>query len=285
MKKYIIIAFSVIVFIILYARFIGTKGIKVNEFKVVNKNLNEAYHGLKIVHISDIHYGSIVDGKKLCKVADKINEIKPDIVVLTGDLLDKRLKYTDEEITSCLSKINARLGKYAISGNHDVPVEEYYEIIENAGFTNLDNKYELIYDNSDEPIVISGMSSNLVDGHNVEYTIANDSILKEKTKELTEYKSHNENIYSILLLHEPDFVDNLDLDNYDLILAGHTHGRQVNIPIISNMFLPIMGKKYYGSHYTVDNTELYISSGLGTSGWRLRLFQKPSFNLYRITKK
>ena len=134
MKKFAIIMASAILMLILYARFVGTKGIKINEYKVVNKDIADAYHGLKIVHISDIHYGSIINGKKLCKIADKINSLKPDIVVLTGDLLDKRFNYVDNEISNCLSHIEARLGKYAISGNHDEPVEEYYDIIEKAGF-------------------------------------------------------------------------------------------------------------------------------------------------------
>lgn len=274
MKKLAVIFASVLIFIILYARFIGTKGIKINEYKIVNESIVDAYHGLKIVHLSDIHYGSIVNSKKLCKIVDKINEIKPDIVVLTGDLLDQKYQYNTEEIISCLSRINARLGKYAISGNHDLPIEDYYNIIENANFINLDNKYDLIYDGTNTPIVISGMSSNIIDTTDIGV----------KTESFNNYIKDND-VYSILLMHEPDYADYLNLDNYDLILAGHTHGRQVNIPLISNIFLPIMGKKYYNGYYRLNNTDLYVSSGLGTSGLRLRLFQKPSFNLYRITNK
>ena len=280
MKKFIIILIIIILIVVLgllYSRFIATRGLKVKEYKVVNNKITDSYHGLKIIHLTDIHYGSTINEKELNNIVDEVNKLKPDIVVMTGDLLDERLSYDKDIIINCLSRIEAKLGKYAVSGNHDIPLDDYNYIVKESGFTNLDNKYELIYSKSNEPIVISGIG----------YSNEDIGIKTEQfDKYISELKADDiKPIYSILLVHEPDTVDSLNLDNYDLILAGHSHGGQVRLPIIGKLYTPQGSKKYYDEYYKINNTDLYISSGLGTSWYRFRLFNKPSFNFYRITNK
>lgn len=283
MKKFIITIVTVIIIIslgLLYSRFIATKGLKVKEYKIVNSKIPDEYHGLKIVHLSDVHYGSTINEKELINIVDKINEINPDIVTLTGDLLDERLEYNKEVIIRELSRINAKIGKFAISGNHDMPIEEFNDIIEKSNFKNLNDTYELIYMDSNKPIIISGISSNYQDSSNI--GIKNEQfdtyIANLKADDIRP-------IYSILLIHEPDFIDNLDLSKYDLVLAGHSHGGQIRLPIIGKIFTPTGSLKYYDEYYKVNNTDLYISSGLGTSKYKFRLFNHPSINFYRITNK
>lgn len=284
MKKKLVVIFICIFLIIslfiLYARFIGTKGLKIKEYKIVNEKIIDEYHGLKVVHISDIHYATTIFEKQLNNLVEKINELKPDIVVLTGDLFDKDNSYDKDILIKYLSNINASLGKYAISGNHDLPVEDFYYIIENSGFINLDNDYDLVYKNTNQPIIISGVSSNFFDSSNI----------GAKTEKFDNYINNIsldeiKPIYSILLMHEPDFIDELNIDSYDLILSGHSHGGQVRLPIIGKIHTPYGSKKYYEEYYKINNSDLYISSGIGTSWLKLRFFDKPSFNFYRITNK
>ena len=283
MKKFIIIIVVIVIIIslgLLYSRFIATKGLKVKEYKIINNKIIDEYHGLKIVHISDIHYGSTVSETELINIVDKINETNPDIVVLTGDLLDERLEYNKEIIVRELSRINSKIGKFAISGNHDIPIEEFNDIINKSGFKNLNDTYELIYMDSNKPIIISGISSNYQDNSNIGV----------KTEKFDTYIANLKAddirpIYSILLIHEPDFIDNLDLSKYDLILASHSHGGQIRLPIIGKIYTPKGSLKYYDEYYKINNTDLYISSGLGTSKYKFRLFNRPSINFYRITNK
>lgn len=276
MKKIIITTICIIIFLIVLffisARYIGTKGLIVKEYKILNTKITDDYHGLKIVHMSDIHYGSTIGEKELKKIIDKINFLKPDIVVLTGDLIDDRIECDNNTLIKYLSQIEARLGKYSISGNHDWPISKYEDIINKSGFININDTYKLIYDSS-LPIIISGISS------------IRNSTLSKKIVGFNEYLPNSEAIYSILLVHEPDIINELDLNNYDLVLAGHSHGGQVRIPFIYKKVLPNMAKEYYEEYYKVNNTDLYISSGLGTSGYKLRLFNKPSINFYRLTNK
>lgn len=288
--KKIILVLSVLAIIICgaiyYSRYIATTGLIVKEYKVTDSSLPDSFHGAKVIHISDIHYKTTYFKKEIDKMVKKINQLKPDIVVLTGDLFDKDTRYNNEDFTdlaTSLSKIDVTIGKYAISGNHDTKVAEWETVIKNSGFINLDNHYELLYKDSLKPILLAGVSSNLNNLQDI------NSRMKEIDSYLTSIqnneKNHNVPAYKILLIHEPDYIDDIDYQRYHLILAGHSHNGQVRLPGIGAMVLPEGAKKYYKEHYTLSDTELYISSGLGTSTYPYRLFNKPSINLYRLTNK
>lgn len=278
--KFIIIFILIIAAILLYSRFIATKGLATKEYKITSSSIQDNFHGFKIVHISDVHYGRTTDKKDLNNMVKEVNLLKPDIVVLTGDLIDKDTKLDDilkGEISEALNSINANVGKYAISGNHDNNFSEWESIINDGGFKNLNDTYELIYNDGYTPILLAGLSSNL----------NNQIDITERYNKILEY-SNNENIkelYKILLIHEPDYINNIDYSNFNLILAGHSHNGQVKLPFIGGIILPNGAKKYYKEHYKINNTDLYISSGIGTSGISFRLFNKPSINFYRLTNK
>lgn len=273
--KILFIFFITISLILLYSYFIGNSGLKVKEYKIVNEKMPDEFYGLKIVHISDVHFGKYFNEKKLEKVVSKVNELNPDIVVLTGDLVDneKISKQEEEALITILSKIKANLGKYAINGNHDYKYKNWEYVIKDSGFINLNDTYNVIYGNNSK-ILISGISTNYFGGIPV----------NEKLKDVNEYLQKTEVNYKILLIHEPDYIDNIN-DSYDLILSGHSHNGQITIPLIGAIHTPKGSKKYYKNYYKINNSDLYISSGLGTSKIPLRLFNKPSFNFYRLVNK
>ncbi|MBE6144977.1 MAG: metallophosphoesterase [Firmicutes bacterium] len=284
-KKFLLtlLALLIIIFIVfLYALFIGSKGLKVKEYKLEITNLPKEYHGLKIAHISDIHYGETINKNELKNLKDKVNSLKPDIIVFTGDISTDGLnKKQIEEVSKIMSEMKASIGKYAINGNHDYKFKKWDILIDNSGFTNLNDTFEIIYKNESQPIMISGISTNLYGTKNI----------KDKIEPIMDYlnsfgeNSTNEPVYSILLLHEPDFIEEIDYNKFDLVLSGHSHNGQVRIPFIGALYTPVGAKKYYDEYYKIDNTDLYISSGVGTTLLGVRLFNKPSFNFYRITTK
>ncbi len=280
-KAVIILGIIIIIFIftLLYARFIGAKGLEVHEYKITNSIISENFHGLKIVHISDLHYGRTIFKKELEQLVKKVNLLKPDIVVLTGDLIenDKSFKTNTHIISDILSKIEARINKYAISGNHDVKFDTWETIINDSGFINLNDNYDIIYNGNDEALFIGGISSSYYDKKAKEKV----NTINDAFNLLTNTKIN----YRILLMHEPDFVDEIDYNNFNLILAGHSHNGQVRIPFKGAIILPKYAKKYYKGYYKIQNTDMYISSGVGTSTVGFRLFNKPSINLYRLTNK
>ena len=267
--KTFILIIAAIVLTILYSRYIGTIGLKTNEIVINDKNLNISYDGLKIVHFSDLHYKRIITKKRIEDIVNEINLINPDIVVFTGDLIDHDSDITNEDIKylkEILFSMNSKYGKYAVLGNHDysININTIREIYNESNFKLLENEYDIIYNENNEKIYIGGVSTG-------EY---NESLF---TNFLVEEK-----IYKILLLHEPDYIDKLIELNPDIALSGHSHNGQVNIPYFKKMFVPNGAKKYYEEYYKINETDFYISNGIGVSRYNFRLFNTPSINFYRI---
>ena len=280
-KKVVIIIsiiFSLIICFILYCRYFGTKGLIIKEYLIKNENIPESFYGTKIVHLSDIHYGRITKENEIKNIENKIKKIKPDIVIISGDLLDKDISYSTkdiEDIINFLNNIDAKFGKYIISGEHDILKNEYKDILDKIDFVNLDDSYQILYNNKKEAIMITGIS-----------TISNNVNLEDKLEKLEVSDNQTDDVkYSILVVHEPDIVDDINYENYDLILAGHSHNGQVILPLFGQLFIPKNAKKYYDEYYKLDDTDFYISSGIGTSSNNLRLNNKPSFNLYRLVNE
>lgn len=273
-----IISFLIIIisFIIMYSRFIGTDGLVIKETAIVDSNLPKNFYGLKIVQISDIHYKVTTTKDELKEIVKEINLLKPDIVILTGDLFDSNIKYKKDDYTDLiklLNKIDSNIDKYAIKGEDDLKINKWEEVISESNFIDLNDKHELIYNNGLDPILLIGISSNYKKNH-IKKTLT--SIQEEIN---TEYK------YSILLTHEPDVIDDIDYSKFNLILAGHTHGGQVKLPFMGGIIKDKYAKVYTNDYYDLGNTKLYISSGIGTSKYKFRLSNKPSFNFYRLRNK
>lgn len=263
-KKGLFILLLIIGLFFLYIRFVGTYGFDVKEYAVYSDSLPASFNGFKVIQLSDIHYGSM--GKeKLEKIIEDVNNNKPDIVVFTGDLYDEYSNLTDTnktDLIEVLNKIEVKVGKYAVSGNHDYSFDGYEQLIEDAGFTYLNSTSKIIYDDGNTPIEIVGYPSYIKDTPNYDYQVSD--------------------YYKIGLIHEPDAIDSILDKNFDLVLAGHSHGGQVRLPFIGALYTPPGSKKYYNEYYKVNNTNLYVSYGLGTVMLPFRYFDRPSYNLFRL---
>ena len=263
-----IILILLVMFILL--RFIGTSGLRIREYKIINNNLN-SFYGLKIVHFTDLHYGMNVNEKKLNNLVNMINKTKPDIVIFTGDLIDKNTKINDEisnTLVKNLSRIESTYGKFYVSGDHDKINSSYDLIMSNSKFKSLNKSYEIIYSKDNKSLFIAGV--------NVNEKINQDTI---------EALNLNEYDYKIFALHYPDNIDDILKYNFNLVIAGHSHNGQVRFPVVGAVIKQNNKKKYYDPHYKIDNTEVYISGGIGNSKINFRLFNTPSFNLYRLVDK
>ena len=270
MKKFIrflLILFLLIALVVIYARYGGTEGLKTKEYTIETKDIATTFDGIKIVHFSDLHY----------LIVKEINLINPDIVFFTGDLIDKDFTTTDkdkDDLIEELNNIKSKYGKYAIIGNHDhvKDIDLLKDIYTNSGFILLQNSYDIIYGKDNDKLFIGGVDT---------YSYNESDIDK-----VMNYFTENEDIsYKIILTHEPDYTD-IILSKYkvNLVLAGHSHNGQINIPYVKKLFLPYGSKKYYENYYKVNDTDLYVSSGIGESRINFRLFNKPSINFYRINK-
>lgn len=258
-----------------YTTYISTVKIGVREYRIKNSKIPDNFNGLKIIQLSDLHFGSTMFNEDVKKIRKLANERKPDIVVFTGDLINKNYDLNSKEqekLINELAKIDASLGKYAILGDEDN--EKVSTIFNQSNFTILRNEYDLIYKDSNTPILLIGISSNKKE----------QDIDKAYSYFLED--NHNSNVYTISLLHEPDTVDDiLTTHPTDLFLAGHSHNGNIRIPIVNYSFFKVEGaKKYDQDYYKLNNSRIYISSGLGTKDG-IRLFCRPSINFFRLSNK
>ena len=269
--KIISITLIIIMSFLLYSRYVSTYGLTIREYSNSYENLPKDYHGLKIIHISDIHYGSTTLKKQLNNMKNNINKLKPDIVIFSGDLIDKNYQYKEQDINTIieiLSKIDCTIGKYATEGNQDK--EDFENIMQKSGFFILFYTSDLIYKNSTTPIYINGIGSSIK---------SNNDITKA-------FEKNNKGIFTITIMHEPDNIDEiLESYNVDIALAGHSHNGQVRLPFIGAIVKNQGAKKYYNEYYKIKNTDLYISGGIGTSTLPFRLFNRPNINFYRLRSK
>ena len=275
--KIISIIFFIILLIsllFLYAKYIGIKGLIVKEYRVESHILTSNFRGIKIVHFSDLIYKSTVDKNDVKELVLRINELKPDIVVFTGDLVNKNKKYKNEDIEFLeeqLLNIEATIGKYAVYGDADYSFEDYKTIMEKAKFNILNNSYdEIFYKNNDSMFIVGLPSSS-----------------KEEVKfeeAFSFYKEDEKRKYIIVLAHDGKTIKLLDDTTYevDLVLGGHSLNGSVVVPYYGGVLLDDLADKYYQEHYSKGITNIYISSGIGTNKYPYRIFNKPSFNLYRL---
>ena len=259
-----------------YTAYISTTKIGVREYRITNKKIPENFNGLKIIQISDLHYGSTMFLEDIKIIKKLVNERKPDLIVFTGDLImnNKKLSTKEQEkIIQHLKEMNASLGKYAILGNEDT--DNSSTILHHSEFTILNNEYDLIYKDNQNAILLIGLSSSLSDNQDI-----------EKAYQYFKEEQHNSNIYTITLLHEPDSVDDIQTTHpTDLFLAGHSHNGNIRIPLINKPLWKVKGaKKYDQDHYSINQSELYISSGLGTKKG-IRLFCRPTINFFRLSQQ
>ena len=260
--------------LIMYSRYVGTKGLIVKEYRIADEKIPYNFGGVKVVHFSDLLYKSTVNLDDVKNMVNRINELKPDLVFFTGGLISKGKSLTDEEIqelSSVLKEIDFTIGKFAVKGDEDA--DEFSIVMADSGFEVLNNSGAFIYNKALTPIYVAGLSSSISDAINVESTF-----------ELVDADANKDAYFKILLMHEGDSATSVlkSRDDVNLILAGNSLNGSVVLPFYGGIFESRGSAKYKKAFYEVNGTLIYISSGLGTKDINYRFNNKPSFNFYRL---
>lgn len=265
---------------IFYAFKIEPFRLKLHEFALTEKQDGTAPY--KIVQISDLHIKADFTSDELKKVVDKVNKQEPDLVIFTGDLYDNYAVYHDDEnVISELSKITAKYGKIAIWGNRDYgggASRQYASIMEGSGFTLLKNESLRIALSQNSSILFTGLDDSMLGSPDMPDAPETDAPETDAAD------------YQILLTHEPDVVEKYDTDSYDIILSGHSHGGQINIPFIPKLnemavAATALSTKYSGGMYTLSpdsKTRLYVNTGIGTTHISARFGVVPEITVFQI---
>ena len=261
----LIIIFLLVFFTFFYITNIGTTSLIVNEEAIVNSKLPESFSGLKVIQFGDLHYSNY---NLLKEVVNAITKRNPDLILFTGDLLGNEdlTPKNRKKLVKELKKLNSTLGKYAVLGESDN--DDAISILVDCGFKVLDDSNELIYNESNEPIMLVGLNTN------------NDSINYDKA-----FTNYNDVTYTITIFHKPDYIDEfVEVYPVDLALAGHSHLGEIRIPYLLNLASKDHASKYINSYYKINNTEFYITSGIGTDTYDVRINARPSINFFRLRK-
>lgn len=218
----------------------------------------------RVVQISDIHFSRVINERFAEKIVPMINGLKPDMVLFTGDYMDKGIA-NPLKIAEIMNKIEAPMGKYAISGNHEF-ITGYFdciEFIEKNGFEFMDGRVV----NAGRNIVVGGVMDRSAEQADVFY--------HEDEKVLRQFKSENFNIY---LKHRPELAEG-DAAHFDLMLSGHTHGGQI-FPFV--ILVKIVNRYLAGMYELENGAKLYVSRGTGSWGPPVRFGATPEITLIEL---
>ncbi len=240
---------------------IEARQIQVEEIKITTPKLISGH--VTIAQISDLHLGMMSGERFLDRVIAKLQEIKPDIVVATGDIVDGQGDDLDA-LARHFKSYTPPLGAYAVTGNHEyyAGLENSLRFLRNAGFTVLRG----------EATVAGGIVLVGVDDHTAIST--GQQAMLDTSKALA---STTANDYIVLLKHQPVVDSEM---RFDIQLSGHIHGGQI-FPFV------YLTRMIYGVHTGLtelaDGRRLYVSRGAGTWGPPIRLFAPPEITLITIT--
>jgi len=251
-----------------YSIHVEPEWLSVNNIRLPLKNLGNAFDGFKVVQLSDFHLYPYTEIELVQSAVAIANELKPDLVVLTGDyVLD--LAEAIFDLAPVLSQLNPARGVFAILGNHDywTNAEIIKQGLKEQGIPVLINEGVQISVGRDN-LYLAGMDDGWDGQPDLESALSNWS----------------EGIPTIMLLHEPDFWEFYRSDpRIDLQLSGHSHGGQVRLPGYGAPILPEYGRKFDQGLYTFNERYLYVNRGIGVVPPPVRLNCRPEVTEITLT--
>jgi predicted MPP superfamily phosphohydrolase len=244
--------------------------IEVSRYDYSNSKVPSDFVGFKIVHISDLH--NKMFGKNQVKLLSEVESLSPNIIVITGDLIDRR-KFDLEKAMCFIDGAMKIAPIYYVSGNHEAWSGNYSDIRRNlvaSGVTVLDDESVEITIN-DGSIELLGLSDP---------GFYNGSITKDMNVDNVDVYLNGwseADGFKILLSHRPELFELYCDNNIDLTFAGHAHGGQFRIPFIGAIFAPDQGflPEFTSGGYAKDSSTMFVSRGLGNSIIPIRIFNRP----------
>ena len=239
-----------------YPLFIERYIITVNHYVIPVPNLPQAFDGLRVIHLTDLHYGPLMPLNIIDTVIQKTNKLKKDIVVCTGDYVrGATAAQKIDGIWSVMAKLRAPEGVYTVLGNHDhwASTEQSLNCLNTSGHINL--RHNAVPLSRDGDTLWFCGAGDLWEDH-----VNLDQVLKDIP----------EDACKIVLAHNPDTADTDYTVRVDLMISGHTHGGQVNLPFIGTPMLPVKNKAYSSGFVRSHKTNVFISRGIGWAGIPLR---------------
>ncbi|MEY2191407.1 metallophosphoesterase [Neobacillus sp. BF23-41] len=257
----------------LYANRIEPSLLDIQEHQIKHPLIPNSFDGIKMIQFSDTHLGFQYNLHQFNQLVKKINSLKPDIILFTGDLMDEPNQYTEiNKLMPILKKLQAPLGKYCIFGNHDhggYGSDIYRNIMETTDFSVLLNDSAPIKLSDGSIIYLLGIDDAMLGNPNLPLTL----------------KNVPKNSFKILLSHAPDLAETASLYPVQWQLSGHSHGGQIKIPFLGALVTPPFGQIYPEGLYSIGEhnpLSLYVNRGIGTTRLPFRFMSKPELTVFTL---
>ncbi|MDO4198923.1 MAG: metallophosphoesterase [Erysipelotrichaceae bacterium] len=270
MKKNVIIAVALMIIIALFGFDIYTnyKQLQCRNEIMTSDKIDEDTDNFLIGWFSDMYYGDNFNIDDVHKLVTKMNDYNPDMIIFTGDLLEKESLSSDEEtaIIEELSSMKPKYGKFAVLGDNDLILRRAQTILSESGFEIIDNRNKVIAIDMNSKINLIGLG-NMING----------------TVDInTAFYGINSEYFTIVASHCPDTYQDLKDYSFDLMLSGHSLGGKFRIPVISWLLANEGSKSFYHGKITDISKILDVTNGAGTPGSIYRFLADPEIVFYSL---
>lgn len=280
-KKFILLAVvaAVLVALAIWIAW-GNAALELNTYTISSSGLSKSFDGYRIVHVSDLHNAEM--GKDNEKLLSMLRDAEPDMIAITGDLIDSR--NTNVEVALQFVQEAVKIAPcYYVTGNHEARVDAYDKLkagMESAGVVILEDiRTEISLEN--ETITLIGVNDP---SYQTDYLFGDsETVMNTKLSEL----HTDDDGFTILLSHRPELFDTYVGNGMDLVLSGHAHGGQFRLPFIGGLVAPNQGifPEYDAGIYTDGNTSMLVSKGIGNSILPFRINNRPEVILIELQAK
>ena len=276
-KKRVLFVVAFVLVVLIVWTLWGNTALEVNEYEVVSDRIPQGFEGFRIAQVSDLHNAEFGEGNE--KLIQLLSQTDPDIIVLTGDLIDSR--HTDIEIALDFARLAIKLAPvYYVSGNHEARVREYEDLkigLSEAGVVILENqKVQITREGGSITLVGIGDPSFQED------YLFGDS--ESVARQAIEHQQNESDGYTILLSHRPELFDLYVDTGMELVFSGHAHGGQFRLPFVGGLVAPNQGffPKFDEGRFTEENTTMIVSRGVGNSIIPVRFNNRPEIVLVTL---
>ena len=269
-KRYLIAAVAIVLLCLTIWTLWGNTALKIKEYEILSDRIPQGFDGFRIAQVSDLHNAEF--GEENWKLIQMLSQTNPDIIVLTGDLIDSRR--TDLDVALEFAWQAGKIARvYYVSGNHEARVPEYEDLkigLVKAGVVILENQKVQIT-REGESITLIGID----DPSFQESYLFGDA--EGVAKQAIDNLQSESDGYTVLLSHRPELFDLYVETQMDLVFSGHAHGGQFRLPFVGGIVAPNQGffPKYDAGRFDEENTTMIVSSGVGNSIIPIRFNNRP----------
>ena len=259
----------------------GNTALTVSNIKISSSHIPAAFSGFRIAQVSDLHNAEF--GKNNAELLKLLSESRPDIIVITGDLIDAN--HTDAGIALCFAQESVRIAPtYYVTGNHEAASPQYDTLkagLEEAGVIVLEDE-AISLERNGETITLLGLGDP-------DFTVKGDMFGETSAMVSTKLRNliDDESRYTILLSHRPELFETYTDGGIDLVFSGHAHGGQFRLPFIGGLAAPNQGlfPQYDAGLYTDGGTSMVVSRGIGNSIIPFRFNNRPEIVLVELNAR